>query len=291
MMGKWNFFVPPERINEQKTGKEKVPNKFLGWMSSLLKKKKDGPLSLNLSESDEVRETLKQEIASLPEDERAETESFLVAEVEKIEKKREGYYPEPGDEVFFNGSRGWYVSDARNGGELLEIRRSRKDPKGREVLEKNIARRDELSLPQEVRKDEPIEVQEEKIEEVTTPEFFADKFKLKEEVSFSGEPGWQVEGIADNQVEIGRIKKDFRGRDVYERKIVKDNELVGVAQHENLAFKVGESVSVNGESGWEISSMAGVDGKYLEVGKVRADKKGALVFERKIVGLKEVEKK
>lgn len=292
MSKKWEFFSSPAVESEDKNEQnKKTSGKFLNWISSLLKKKEESQSLLNLSEDRLVEENLKQEIASIPEEDRAETESFLAEEISRIEKRRDDYQLELGDEVSFGSNSGWYVSDIKKDGELFEIRRSRKDPKGREVLEKELARKEELSLPAETESVEAGSESAKEEEEKLPAESFANKFKLGEKVSYSGEFGWKVEGIAGNQVEIGRIKKDFRGRDVYERKIVKDDEVLGPAQHENLAFKIGDEVSVKGEPGWDVVSLSGEDGKYLEVGKVRADKKGALVFERKIVEVREVEKK
>lgn len=287
---KWEFFNSLETAGdiEKKEKSKKVPGKFLNWISLLLKNKKETPSSINFPDNRGIAENLKQEVVSVPEEDRAEAESFLEEEISKIEKRREGFRPELGDEVSFRGSAKWYVSDIKNNGELLEIRRSRKDPKGREVLERNIVRSDEISLPKDSEAHE--EVSSEEVISENQPESFANKFKLGEKVSFLGDPGWKVESTAGNQVEIGKIRKDFRDRDVYERMIVSDDELVGVAQHENRAFKIGELISINNEPGWEVVSLAGDDGKYLEVGKIRADKKGALVFERKIVEAKEIKR-
>ena len=288
MMGKWNFFVPSEEVKEKKPEKEKAPNKFLGWMSSLLKKKKDGPLSLNLSADQELIK-IKQELVNIPEGDRAEAEQFISTKISEIEKSREAFSPELGDEVSFRGSDKWYVSDIKNNGGLLEIRRSRRDPKGREVLEKNIVRLDEISLPKDGEAQE--EVSSEEVAQENLAESFVNKFKLEEKVVFSGDSGWKVKSVAGNQVEIGRPIKDPLGRDSYESKIVSDAELEPDTSVDIPELKKGDGVIVNGETGWEIVSMADKTGKYLEVGKVRADKKGALVFERKIVEAKEVERK
>lgn len=66
---------------------------------------------------------------------------------EEIKVKAEITPLEIGDEVSFKGNEGWYIADIRNNGELFELRRSRKDPKGRDILERDIARRSEVSLP------------------------------------------------------------------------------------------------------------------------------------------------
>ena len=288
MMGNWNFFVPSENPKEQKVEKEKVPNKFLGWMSSLLKRKKE-PLSLNLEGSKEA-ERIKQEIAAIPEEDRRATESFLAEEIAKIEQKRESFHPELGEEVVFRGESNWFVSDSKNGGELLEIRRSRKNPKGSDIVERNIVRREELSLPLA----DPVSTSSEDTEsefgpEIELSESMENKFKPEDKVMLNGESGWKVESVADGKVDVGRIRKDPRGKDVYETKIVSEDEIEIDAQSEP-ELKVGEEISVNGDSGWQIVSIPAGDGKYLEVGKLRADKKGTLIFERKIVEAKEIKK-
>lgn len=287
MMGKWNFFVPSEEGKEKKSEKEKVPNKFLGWMSSLLKKKTDEPLSLNLS-TDQELDKIKQELVDIPEGDRAEAEQFLATKISEIEKSREAFNPELGEEVSFKGSREWFISDVKNGRALFEIRRSRKDPKGRDVLERNIVRSGEISAPQDA--EVVAEVADKKVFPETTPESFANKFKLEEKVVFAGDAGWRVKSIAGHQVEIGKLKKDPKGRDSYESKIVSDEELEADASVDAPELKKGDSVSVKGEAGWEVVSVAAKGGEYLEVGKVRADKKGTLIFERKIVEAKEVER-
>lgn len=288
MMGKWNFFVPSEEAKDKKPEKEKAPNKFLGWMSSLLKKKKDEPLSLSLPADKELAK-IRQELVDIPEGDRAEAEQFLATKISEIEKSREVFSPELGDEVSFRGSDKWYVSDIKNSGGLLEIRRSRRDPKGREVLERNIVRLDEISRPKDSEAQE--EIPSEEVAQENLPESFANKFKLEEKVIFSGDSGWKVKSVAGNQVEIGRPIKDPLGRNSYESKIVSDAELEADASIDVPELKKGDSVLVNGETGWEIVSTSDKTGKYLEVGKIRADKKGALVFERKIVEAKEVERK
>ena len=126
-----------------------------------------------------------------------------------------------GEIVEWNGVPGWRIDriGEKDGKQIAEIGRMRKDPKGRDVYERQIAYAHELK--EQEYKEPELEVLE-------------NKFYKGESVSWKGELGWRVDKVMEKNgkqvLQIGKMQKDPKRRDVYVTELAYPEELREVPQ-------------------------------------------------------------
>lgn len=140
-----------------------------------------------------------------------ETPQEKQPELEILENK---FYEK--ETVSWKGDPGWRVDRIaeKDGTQIMEIGKMRKDPKGRDVYERQIA------YAHELKEEEPLRPELEVLE---------NKFYEREMVTWKGEPGWKVEKVTVKDgkqiLQIGKMKKDRLGREVYVSEIAYPEEL------------------------------------------------------------------